>query len=200
MIRWALWLLGGLLLGGIVHLASVLLLPRTATQDAYTRLSVSAPGEPHGADAGRDPGRCGAAFDGPRVRVVGMPLRSRRRTAQIEGTGQPSLYGGIVLYAKRRRLLCDQRSGRGTPHHRTRPDDGAARAELPDDEEVTAADRLIVNSPTATGLIVVRALAPEPGLMPQAQATLAASSCKVQTEPPPPKQVAPASAPPPAKR
>jgi hypothetical protein len=33
-------------------------------------------------------------------------------------------------------------------------------------------------------LIVLKALAPEPGLMPQAQATLAASSCKVQTEPP----------------
>ena len=43
MIRWVLWLLGGLLLGGIVHLATVLLLPRTATQDAYTRLSATAP-------------------------------------------------------------------------------------------------------------------------------------------------------------
>src|SRR4029077_3959560 len=41
MIRWLLWLLGGLVLGGIVHLATVLLLPRTATQDAYTRLSAS---------------------------------------------------------------------------------------------------------------------------------------------------------------
>src|SRR4249919_1124969 len=39
MIRWLLWLLGGLLLGGIVHLATVLLLPGMATQDAYSRLS-----------------------------------------------------------------------------------------------------------------------------------------------------------------
>ena len=60
-------------------------------------------------------------------------------------------------------------------------------AELPEDEEVTAADRLIIDSPTATGLIVLKALAPEPGLMPQAQASLAASSCTVQTEPPPAK-------------
>jgi hypothetical protein len=43
---------------------------------------------------------------------------------------------------------------------------------------------LIIDSPTATGLIVLKALAPEPGLMAQAQASLAASSCKVQTEPP----------------
>ncbi len=42
----------------------------------------------------------------------------------------------------------------------------AQRGELPDDEEVTAADRLIVELPTSTGLIVIKALAPEPGLMP----------------------------------
>ena len=44
---------------------------------------------------------------------------------------------------------------------------------------------------TATGLIVLKALAPEPGLMPQAQASLAASRCTVQTEAPPPKQPEP---------
>jgi uncharacterized membrane protein len=61
---------------------------------------------------------------------------------------------------------------------------GAQHAELPEDEDVTAADRLIIDSPTATGLIVLKALAPEPGLMPQAQASLSAANCKVQTEPP----------------
>ena len=39
MIRWLLWLLAGLILGGVVHLASILLLPRTATRDAYARLT-----------------------------------------------------------------------------------------------------------------------------------------------------------------
>ena len=56
--------------------------------------------------------------------------------------------------------------------------------DLPEDEEVTAADRLIIDSPTTTGLIILKALAPEPGLMQQAQASLAASSCAVQTDPP----------------
>jgi uncharacterized membrane protein len=69
-------------------------------------------------------------------------------------------------------------------------------AQLPEDEEVTAADRLIIDSPTATGLIVLKALAPEPGLMPQAQASLAASRCTLQTEAPPPKQPEPAPPPP----
>ena len=43
MIRWLLWLLAGVLLGGIVHLVAVLILPRTATQDAYSRLTPVAP-------------------------------------------------------------------------------------------------------------------------------------------------------------
>jgi len=39
MMRWLLWLVAGVLLGGIVHLAGVLYLPRVAAQDAYLRLS-----------------------------------------------------------------------------------------------------------------------------------------------------------------
>ena len=70
---------------------------------------------------------------------------------------------------------------------------------LPTDEEVTAADRLIIDSPSATGLIGLKALAPEPGLMPQAQASLAASQCTLQTEVPPAKHPA-APAPAPAPR
>ena len=38
MIRWLLLLFGGLVLGGIVHLATIMMVPRTATQDAYARL------------------------------------------------------------------------------------------------------------------------------------------------------------------
>ena len=42
-IRWVLLIFGGLLLGGIVHLAAVIILPRTATQDAFARLTPIAP-------------------------------------------------------------------------------------------------------------------------------------------------------------
>jgi len=37
--RLALYLLGGLLLGGIIHIAVVLLVPRFATRDAYEALA-----------------------------------------------------------------------------------------------------------------------------------------------------------------
>jgi uncharacterized membrane protein len=39
MIRLLAWIIAGLILGGIVHLATILILPRTATQDAYARLT-----------------------------------------------------------------------------------------------------------------------------------------------------------------
>ena len=54
------------------------------------------------------------------------------------------------------------------------------RNALPEDEEVTAADRLIVESPTATGLILVRALSLEPGLMQMASNALSAARCRPQ--------------------
>jgi hypothetical protein len=72
----------------------------------------------------------------------------------------------------------------------------AQHADLPEDEDITAADRLIIDSPTSTGLIVLKALAAEPGLMPLAQASLAAASCRTDTAPPeapPPKAAAPAA-------
>jgi uncharacterized membrane protein len=56
----------------------------------------------------------------------------------------------------------------------------AQRAQLPDNEEITAADRLIVESPTDLGLIVVRALAPESGMMPAAAAAVARAQCRPQ--------------------
>ncbi len=43
MIRWLLWILGGLVLGGIVHLTTIMVLPRTATRDAYARLAPVVP-------------------------------------------------------------------------------------------------------------------------------------------------------------
>ena len=60
----------------------------------------------------------------------------------------------------------------------------AQRAEQPEEEDVTAADKLIVESPTTTGLIVLRALAPEAGLMPKAREALAAAKCVTETPAP----------------
>jgi hypothetical protein len=54
--------------------------------------------------------------------------------------------------------------------------------DMPEEEDVTAADRLIVESPSLSGLIIVRALAPEPGLMAKAREALAAAQCRIQPQ------------------
>src|SRR6201997_1722709 len=185
MIRLLFTVIAGVVLGAIVHLVSVLALPRIATQDAYSRLSpitklnaVTSLPQP-------DPSTEPLPFMDPAFAVAicrydlsGGPIKlavpvsqaytsvsfyTRNDVAYYAITVPPPGPSVIELY-----LMTE-------PQH----------AELPEDEDVTAADRLILDSPTATGLIVLKALAPEPGLMPQAQASLAASSCKVQTDPAP---------------
>jgi hypothetical protein len=56
----------------------------------------------------------------------------------------------------------------------------AQHNEMPEEEDVTAADRLSVESPTLTGVIVLKSLAPEPGLMPMARDSLASGRCRIQ--------------------
>ena len=56
----------------------------------------------------------------------------------------------------------------------------AQHAQVPEEEDVTAADRLIIDSPTTTGIIALRALAPEPELMPMARRALAAAQCHIE--------------------
>jgi uncharacterized membrane protein len=56
-------------------------------------------------------------------------------------------------------------------------------AQMPEEEDVTAADRLIIESPTRRGLIVLRALAPEPSLMVMARRALAGTQCRIEPVP-----------------
>jgi uncharacterized membrane protein len=77
---------------------------------------------------------------------------------------------GIAFYA-----INDRAAGRRTLElHLVTPQQ---RGRLQTGDEATRADRLIVESPTTTGLIVLRALAPEPGAMPAARGIVGAARC-----------------------
>ena len=178
MIRWFLWLLGGLLLGGIVHLASVLLLPRTATQDAYTRLSASAPANSMVAMPAATPDEAVLPFMDPafassvcRYDLAGGPLKLRVPVSQAYTAVSFYTRNGVAYYA-----INDRAAGRRIIELDLMT--AQQRADLPDDAEVTAADRLIVESPTVNGLILVRAFGPEPGLMPMARRALSNARCE----------------------
>ena len=181
MIRWLLWLLGGMLLGGIVHLATVLLLPSTATRDAYDRLVAIAPVNSIVQLPPPTPENAVLPFMDPafsarvcRYDLSNGPLKLTTPVTQAYTSVSFYTRYGVAYYA-----INDRAAGRRVIELDLMTT--AQRAEVPEDEEVTAADRLIVESPTPTGLILVRTFGPEPGLMPMAQRALAAARCGTQS-------------------
>ena len=184
MIRILFAIIAGVLLGGIVHLVSVLALPRIATNDAYsrltpvTKLNAVTPLPP------ADPNNATMPFMDPAFALA--ICRYDLSSGSIKLTVPVSqAYTSVSFYTRNEvayYAINDRSAGKKVIELDLMTE--AQHNELPEDEDVTSADRLIIDSPTATGLIVLKALAPEPGLMPQAQASLAASSCKVQTDAP----------------
>lgn len=177
MIRWVIILLVGLVLGAIVHLSTVILAPRTATRDAYARLTPVAPINIVAALPTAAPGNALMPFMDPAF--ASAVCRYDLSKGPLKFTAPVSLsYTSVTFYTRQDvayYAINDRAAGRRTIELELMTSD--QRSELPEDAEITAADRLIVESPTTTGLIAVRALAPEPGLMPMAQAAVAAAKC-----------------------
>ena len=178
MIRLLLWLLAGLVLGGIVHLASVLLLPRTATQDAYSRLAPITPVNAVAPLPVPSPDNAILPFMDPafavavcRYDLANAPLKLTTPVGQAYTSVSFYTRFGVAYYA-----INDRAAGRRVIELELMT--AEQRSQLPDDEEVTAADRLIVESPTQTGLVVLRALSPEPSSLPVARGILAAAQCR----------------------
>ena len=182
MIRFLLWLLGGALLGGIVHLTTVLLLPRMATQDAYSRLAPLTPVNKVVPVAAPSPDKATMPFMDPafamavcRYDLTNAPLKFSVPISQAYTSVSFYTRSDIAYYA-----INDRAAGRRVIELELMTPD--QHNDLPDNEEITAADRLIVESPTNTGLIVIKALAAEPGLLTAAQNLLTSAKCQPQPQ------------------
>jgi uncharacterized membrane protein len=195
MIRLLFTIIAGVLLGGIVHLVSVLALPRIASQDAYSRLSPITKLNAVTPLPLADPNNTLMPFMDPafataicRYDLSSGPIKLAVPVSQSYTSVSFYTQSDVAYYA-----INDRSAGKKVIELDLMTE--AQHGDLPEDEEVTSADRLIIDSPSKSGLIVLKALAAEPGLMPQAQASLAAASCKVQTDPPaaPAKALGPAA-------
>ena len=148
MIRWLLLILGGALLGGIVHLATVIILPRTATQDAYARLAPIAPVNSVVALPPPTPEKAVMPFMDPAFAsaiclydlsqgpLKSVPVSPAYTSVSFYTRNNVAYYAINDRAAGRRAIELDLM----TPAQHDR---------LPEDEEVTAADRLIVEFPDA---------------------------------------------------
>jgi uncharacterized membrane protein len=180
MTRLLLWLLCGALLGGIVHLASVLLLPSLASGDAYTRLAPIAAVNAVTPLPPPSPGAALMPFMDPafvtavcRYDLSYGPLKFSVPTSPAYTAVSFYTRTNVAFYA-----INDRAAGRRAIELDLMTTE--QRDELPGDENITAADRLIVESPALTGLILIKALVAEPGMLPAAQAALAAARCRTQ--------------------
>jgi uncharacterized membrane protein len=180
MIRIMLWLLGGVLLGGIVHLATVLLLPRMASQDAYSRLSPLAPVNATSPIPAPTPENAAMPFMDPAFAMA--VCRYDLGDGPLKFSVPVSLaYTSVSFYTRSEvayYAINDRAAGRRVIELDLMTTE--QRNELPENEEITAADRLIVESPTTTGLIVIKALAPEPSMLPMARNAVAGAQCRPQ--------------------
>lgn len=180
MIRWLLLLFGGALLGGVVHLATIIVLPRTATQDAYARLANIAPVNTVTALAAPSPESGVMPFMDPAF--ASAVCRYDLSQAPLKLNVPVSLaYTSISFYTRQDvayYAINDRAAGRRVIELELMT--AEQHGQMPEDEDITAADRLIVESPTVSGLIAIRALAPEPGLMPMAQSSVANAKCTPQ--------------------
>ena len=182
MIRWLLLFFGGALLGGIVHLATIIIMPRTATQDAYSRLARIAPVNTVTALPAPTPENAAMPFMDPAF--ASAVCRYDLSEGPLKLTVPVSLaYTSVSFYTRydvAYYAINDRAAGRRVIELDLMTVD--QHNQMPEEEDVTAADRLIVESPTRTGLIAIRALAPEPGLVPMAQNTIAAAQCRLAGE------------------
>jgi uncharacterized membrane protein len=184
MIRLFFTIVAGVLLGGVVHLVSVLALPRIATQDAYSRLTPMTQVNAVTPLPLVDPNNSPMPFMDPafamaicRYDLSDAPIKLTVPVSQAYTSVSFYTRNELAYYA-----INDRSAGKKVIELNLMTE--AQHNDLPEEEDVTSADRLIIDSPTSTGLIVLKALAAEPGLMPQAQASLAAATCTAQTEAP----------------
>ena len=183
MIRLPLWILGALLLGGIVHLSTVLAMPQAATQDAYSRLAqftpvnavvpLDAPSATNATMPFMDPAFAVAVC---RYDLSTGPLKLNAPLSQAYTSVTFYTRNSVAYYA-----INDRAAGRRAIELDLMTEE--QHAQVPEEENVTAADRLIIELPTHRGLIVLRALAPEPNLMVMARRALAGAQCRIEPLP-----------------
>lgn len=170
-------LITGLVLGGIVHILTILAMPQLALDNAFTRLAKLGPANtvhfvpdptPVEAVLPRTDPAFVMAICRYNLNVGALKLRVPT-TADYTSV---SFYTrqGLAFYS-----LNDHAAGQRTIELQLMTP--SQRAALPEDEEITRADRLIVESPTIEGVVLVRAFVREPGIRTKVRERISAVNC-----------------------
>jgi len=163
-------------LAAIAHIVSILAMPSLAERNAFARLSELT--EANVLALLPDPTRTGSVLpmmDPAFITAVCLydlsehPLKVRVPATQDYTSVSFYTAQGLAFYA-----LSDQAAGKVIELELMT---AAQKAALPEDEEITAADRLVIESPSAEGVVAVRAFVRERGMREQVRRQLDAASC-----------------------
>lgn len=180
MIRLIGWAIGGLLLGAIVHFATILALPAAATRTSFARLSERTDVNKVTLLSQPAPGDTLLPFADPAFATAICRYDLKAGALKVRMPVMPA-YGSLTFYTSEGvafYAINDRGAGRRVVELELMTTEQRNALEL--DEDETAADRLIIRAVTATGLIVMRGFAPEPSVMPTVRGALSASECAPQ--------------------
>lgn len=163
-------------LGAIAHIVSILAMPALAERNAYARLSermesnvmtlLPDPTPQQHPLPMMDPAFISAVclYD-----LSQAPLKVRVPATSDYTSVSFYTADGLAFYA-----LSDQAAGKVIELDLMTPSQKAA---LPEDEEITAADRLVIESPALEGIVAVRAFVRERGMRDLVRRQLEAATC-----------------------
>ncbi|MFG1477492.1 DUF1254 domain-containing protein [Xanthobacter sp. V4C-4] len=165
-----------LVLAAIAHIVSILAMPSLAEHNAFARLSEFIDSNEMKALPDPTPGAAVLPMQDPAfvTAVCLYDLNDKPLKVRVPATADytsVSFYTdqGLAFYA-----LSDQAAGKVIELDLMNANQKAA---LPEDEEITAADRLVIESPSQEGIVLVRAHVRDRGMRELVRRQLEAATC-----------------------
>ena len=180
------WITGALILAGIVHLASILLMPALASRDAFARLAALAPSNRLVLLPPPLPGREAIPLVDPQTATGVCRYDLREGPLRLQATVSGDSLLAISFHQRRGQVfyaVTDRAAVRGRIDAVLVTPAQLDALEAGDPGEEPAPDLRLVSS-TPEGYIVVRALAERPDDMRGAEARVMAVACNTESVPP----------------
>ncbi len=181
------WFIAAVLVAGMVHIVSVLAMPKLASKDAFARMQAMGPPFRLTLLPATTSGAVGPPFDDPAlaqgVCLYNLDKGSLRLRADLSADAL-TLVSFQNRYGQIYYSMTDRSATRGkldvlvlTP--------AQLEALEADDSEDELPQELRIVSPTSTGFVLVRAFAETPGAMAGARARVASVDCRLESKPAP---------------
>lgn len=179
MIRYLTLLVGTLALAGLTHLATILLIPHTASHDMYQRLGRFAVGDGIHLIPASDARNAPLPFADPAIVMAVCRYDLAAGTALRMQGAHPPWYWSATVHDNRGSAyfsINNRALGERGIDMRVMPEEVVQqiRADQPD----TSEQELLIPSPTTQGFILVRAMVPYPGARGTVEREVMALNCQ----------------------